>query len=74
MYVMEENYLQFQDDASTEGNKCLVLLNVLDFSVVTPCHMVKNAFHLKFSYLLYTQRYFVQHFFKFSFTKAKVNK
>ena len=46
-----------------KGNRCSVLLNVHDMAVVTPCHMVKNYFHFKVSYLLYSQRLFVQHFF-----------
>ena len=36
-----ESCLRFQGDARTEGNR-LVLPNVHDVSVVTPCRMVKK--------------------------------
>ena len=64
----------FQGDASTRGSRCLVLLNVRDFSVVTPCRMVEKGFHFTISYLLYPQLEFVRHFSKCPLLEAKVNK
>ena len=34
--------VRFQGDASTEGSRCLLLSNVHDDSVVTPCRVVKK--------------------------------
>jgi len=44
--VWERRGLRLQGDASTEGKRCLVLPNVRDFSIITPCRIVKrNNFH-----------------------------
>jgi hypothetical protein len=50
---MGQSVLRFEGNASTEGNRCLVLLNVHDFLVVTSCLVVENDFNFEVSYLLF---------------------
>ena len=53
------------------------MFSATECALLIGCHCLlcgENDFHFEGSYLLYSQRYFIQQFFKFSSLEPKVNK